>query len=128
VTEAKLCVSADSHIVEPPEVFLGLDKRFGDRAPRIEYVPERGDTINLGNGKYGFSVGRCLIAGNFQGNPATMEMALRGYEIARPGVLDPKARWEEQTIDGIRSWPPATTSGIRPSYSRSCRRRPSRTS
>ena len=97
----KLCISSDSHIVEPHEVFAGLDKRFGDRAPRIEYVEDRGDTLNLGNGNYGFSVGRCLIAGNFQGNPATMEMAKRGFEIARPGVLDPKARLEEQQIDGI---------------------------
>ena len=26
VAETRLCISADSHIVEPPEVFLGLNK------------------------------------------------------------------------------------------------------
>jgi len=31
-----LAISADSHVVEPPEVFTGLAERFGDRAPRIQ--------------------------------------------------------------------------------------------
>ena len=26
--------SCDSHVVEPPEVFAGLECRFGDRAPQ----------------------------------------------------------------------------------------------
>ena len=28
--------SCDSHVVEPREVFEGLEDRFGSRAPRIE--------------------------------------------------------------------------------------------
>jgi predicted TIM-barrel fold metal-dependent hydrolase len=100
-TTKTLCISADSHVVEPGEVFAGLDKRFGDRAPRMEYLEERGDTVNLGNGNYGFSVGLSLLAGTDPGAPESLEMAKKGFEIARPGVLDPKARWEEQTIDGI---------------------------
>ena len=32
---AKFAISADSHIVEPGEVFTGLPERFGDDAPRM---------------------------------------------------------------------------------------------
>ena len=30
-----LYYSCDSHVVEPPEVFEGLDREFGDRAPQV---------------------------------------------------------------------------------------------
>ena len=36
----RLCISADSHVVEPAEVYAGLDKRFGDRAPHMVEHPE----------------------------------------------------------------------------------------
>ena len=29
--------SCDSHVVEPRQVFEGLEQRFGSRAPRIEH-------------------------------------------------------------------------------------------
>ena len=32
--------SCDSHVVEPPEVFAGLEERFGSRAPQIIQNPE----------------------------------------------------------------------------------------
>src|SRR5258708_17202486 len=53
----RLCVSADSHVVEPPEVFQGLEKRFGDRAPQIVNLPDRGDVLDLRHGSYGFAIG-----------------------------------------------------------------------
>ena len=34
-TTRPLCISADSHVVEPPELFEPLVKRFGDEAPHI---------------------------------------------------------------------------------------------
>jgi hypothetical protein len=33
-------ISADSHVVEGPEVFTGLADRFGDAAPRIMDVDD----------------------------------------------------------------------------------------
>ena len=42
---ASIGISADSHIVEPPEVFAGLEERFGDRAPRIVHEEGRGDFV-----------------------------------------------------------------------------------
>ena len=37
--------SCDSHVVEPKQVFDGLEERFGERAPRIvhDYNQQRGD-------------------------------------------------------------------------------------
>ena len=29
--------SCDSHVVEAPEVFAGLEERFGERAPRVTH-------------------------------------------------------------------------------------------
>ena len=31
----RLAISADSHVVEPPELLAPLQDRFGDRAPRV---------------------------------------------------------------------------------------------
>lgn len=38
-------ISADSHVVEGPEVFAGLADKFGDDAPRVVSTPEGGDAI-----------------------------------------------------------------------------------
>lgn len=95
-----LCISADSHVVEPQDAFAGLEKRFGDRAPRVRRT-ENGDVLDLGNGKFGFNIGMSLVAGHDPGAPEVKEMAKKGFDIARPGVLDPVARVEEQDVDGI---------------------------
>jgi hypothetical protein len=36
-------LSADSHIVEPAELFASLERQFGERAPRIVHDPDWGD-------------------------------------------------------------------------------------
>ncbi len=42
----KRLLSADSHIVEPPDLWLTrMDKKWRDKAPRIEALDERGDYI-----------------------------------------------------------------------------------
>ena len=41
-----LCISADSHVVETPEIFDGLEERFGD-APKIIRHPEYGDILTV---------------------------------------------------------------------------------
>ena len=38
-------ISADSHVVEGPDVFTGLADRFGDIAPRVVSAPGKGDCI-----------------------------------------------------------------------------------
>ena len=80
---ATLAYSADSHVVEPPEVFSGLQERFGDRAPRIEHeeglgdfilIPAGGGRINADTG----GVGRLGIAGRRLDDAKTHEQIRRG--------------------------------------------------
>ena len=95
-------ISCDSHIVEVPEIFDGLEKRFGEEAPGIVYDPERGEVLSLGSGKtFMVSIGRFGIAGHFANDPETQEMIKKGYKGLRPGILDPVKRIDDQTLDGV---------------------------
>jgi uncharacterized protein len=96
-----LCISADSHVVEPPELFAPLEKRFGERAPRIRYTEDRGPQLDLGDGRLGLAIGGFLQAGFDFGRPDAREMLKKGYELARPGVYDVGARLEDQARDGV---------------------------
>jgi predicted TIM-barrel fold metal-dependent hydrolase len=103
VSAQKLCISADSHVVEAPEVFAGLEERFGDQAPKIVHHAEYGDILALPGmpPRPNFGVGRFGIAGHYANDPETMEMIRRGYDGMRPGVLNPLERLKDQEIDGI---------------------------
>ena len=94
--------SCDSHVVEPPEVFAGLEGRFGSRAPQIVigHQGRPGEFVLL-PGSPPIPVGRLGIAGNRLDDPATQERITRGYAGLNPGVLDPHRRLDEQTQDGI---------------------------
>ncbi len=93
--------SCDSHVVEPPEVFQGLEAQFGSRAPRVVQDPDgkRGTYVAFGDTL--MNVGRLGIAGNRLDNPATHALIERGYEGLHPGVYDPAARLSEQETDGV---------------------------
>jgi predicted TIM-barrel fold metal-dependent hydrolase len=104
VTKTKtLCISADSHVVEPPEVFNGLEERFGEEAPKIIHHEEYGDILSVPGQplRPNFGVGRLGIAGHYANDPETIEMIHRGYAGMRPGVMDPVARMDDQALDGI---------------------------
>jgi predicted TIM-barrel fold metal-dependent hydrolase len=101
VADRQLCISADSHVVEPPEVYAGLDKRFGDRAPRMVEHPERGLITDHGDGTFGYPVGTFAVAGQDWGDPEVREKARQGFKHARAGVLDVSRRVEDQALDGI---------------------------
>ena len=50
----QLCISGDSHIVEPPEFFEPLIKVYGDKAPHMAIAdPAMGPQMHMGNGKIG---------------------------------------------------------------------------
>src|SRR5438270_720397 len=93
-----LCISADSHVVEPPELFAPLEKRFGERAPRIRYTKDRGPQLDLGDGRLGLAIGGFLQAGFDFGRPDFREILKKGYELARPGVYDINARMAAQDL------------------------------
>ncbi len=95
--------SCDSHVVEPPEVYAGLEQRFGERAPRVLYNPDGREGVFLFWPKQNRSlpVGRFGIAGHRLDDPATHERIKRGWDGMNPGVRDPVARLKEQDQDGI---------------------------
>jgi len=97
----RLCISADSHVVEPPELFRPLEARFGERAPRIGFNQQSGHQLNLGNGRLGLPIGGFLTAGMDIYADDTRAQVRRGYEIARPGVYDIAARLADQDRDGV---------------------------
>jgi predicted TIM-barrel fold metal-dependent hydrolase len=100
-TTKQLCISSDSHVVEPPELFAPLEKQFGEQAPRIQFFEDKGPALNLGNGKMGLTITGFLQAGFDFGREDSREISKMGYDLARPGVYDIKARIEDQELDGI---------------------------
>lgn len=95
--------SCDSHVVEPPEVFAGLEERFGERAPRVvnEIGGRKGTFLYWPKQKRPIPVGRFGIAGHRLDDPETQERILKGWDGMNPGVRDPDARLKEQEQDGI---------------------------
>ena len=95
-----LCISSDSHVVETPDIFDGLDKRFGDLAPRIIFEEGKGDILHV-NGRSGLNIGRFGIAGHFANDPETQAMMKAGFRGLRKGIVDPMARLADQDTDGL---------------------------
>jgi predicted TIM-barrel fold metal-dependent hydrolase len=101
-------ISADSHIVEPRELFDGLERRFGERAPRVQWDEQRGDVVSapgvVGDGGVGPTapVGRLGIAGRNLDDPETQAMIRQGYAGLRPGIVDPRERIKDQEADGVQ--------------------------
>lgn len=93
--------SCDSHVVEAPEVYAGLDERFGERGPRIVDDESRGVLLQWPKQNRSIPVGRLGIAGHRLDDPATHERIKRGWDGMNPGVRDPHARLREQETDGI---------------------------
>jgi predicted TIM-barrel fold metal-dependent hydrolase len=95
--------SCDSHVVEPPEVYQGLEEKFGERAPRVVHDPGGRPGVFLHWPKQNrfLPVGRFGIAGHRLDNPETQQRILKGWDGMNPGVRDPVARLKEQEQDGI---------------------------
>ncbi len=97
-----LCISGDSHIVEPAEFFEPLKKTFGDRAPHMAVTnPDMGPQLQLGNGKVGLPAAGFLQQNVDYTSPKAKEDMKRGYGLALPGCYDVAERLKEQYQDGI---------------------------
>jgi len=98
----QLCISADSHVVEPAEFFDPLAKMFGDRAPHVVTPdPNLGPKLDLGNGKLGISISGLLQQNVDFTSPEARETTKLGYKLARAGCYDTAERLKEQELDGI---------------------------
>ncbi len=100
--DGKLCISADSHVVESAEFFEPLVKRFGEEAPHVVIAdPKRGPQLALGNGQLGLPISAFLQASTDFTSPEALAELARGYDLARPGCYDVAERLKDQAIDGI---------------------------
>ena len=115
-------ISADSHVVEGPEVFAGLAEKFGDDAPRVVKTDVGGDAIMIPNkpGDQGANIafmstaasrldkegpierkrGKKPAAGAITA-PEIMAYIKGGYSAIRPGLKDGSRRGEDQDADGV---------------------------
>ena len=113
-------ISADSHVVEAEEVFVGLKERFGDDAPRVTnagteldaiVIPAKGPRgIRKRMGWAGMRLRKSVSIERRSGHkPEVDELSdaeavatlARGYDGLRAGIRDGACRPDDQDIDGV---------------------------
>jgi predicted TIM-barrel fold metal-dependent hydrolase len=98
---AERIVSADSHVIEPADVWTArIDRRFADRAPRVvnEWNGRVGDYFVF-EGMTPLPIAVFAVAGI---NPKDFKKKMReGYSDVRPGGWDPVERIKDQERDGV---------------------------
>jgi len=97
-------ISADSHIVEPPDMYTGrIEPRFGDRAPRMERRKTPSgreyDAWMLEGMQVG-TLGAVMQAGQRFEDPSQIDF-LGVWEDVRKGGYDPHAMIRENEEDGV---------------------------
>jgi uncharacterized protein len=94
------CISADSHVTEPPGTYVDrIDPAYRDRAPRLANHDALGDVMLIDNGLS--LVPFWLVAA--AGRP-TEEVVLdsgRTFDELHRGGWDPEARLTDQDTDGV---------------------------
>ena len=114
-------ISADSHVLEGPEVFAGLAQRFGDEAPRVVPIDGGGDQIVIpARGAQGVNVAFMGLAstrldraepidrrvahkpdaGHLK-DPEIQALIKGGYSAMRAGLVNGARRGEDQDVDGL---------------------------
>src|SRR5690348_3540099 len=93
------CISADSHVTEPPGTYVDrIDPAYRDRAPRLANHDQLGDVMLIDNGQS--LVPFWLVAA--AGRP-TEEVRLdshKTFDELHRGGWDPEARLSDQDTDG----------------------------
>lgn len=92
-------ISADSHVAEPPNCYIDyIDPAYRDRAPHVEKQPDGSEAYVVEGSSRPVPIGLVASAGR---EPQDLKTKFNTYAELRPGGWDPKARLEEQDIDGI---------------------------
>ena len=95
-------VSADGHVVEPADLWTTrMDKRFRDRAPRVESRPEADYYIIEGLTEFPVGLEGVTIEEKIQGQVTTPKG--RRHAETRPGAWDPQPRLVDQERDHLRA-------------------------
>jgi predicted TIM-barrel fold metal-dependent hydrolase len=93
-------ISADSHIVEPPNCFLDhIDPAFRDRAPHVKQNPETGgDRFIVEGFPHPIPLNTLAAAGK---RPEDIRIEGDRFDALHRGGWDPKARLADQDRDGV---------------------------
>ena len=95
-------VSADGHVVEPADLWTSrMDRRFRDRAPRIESRPEADYYVIDGLAPFAVGLEGVTMEDKIAGEITTV-IGHRHAET-RPGAWDPQARLADQQLDHLRA-------------------------
>ncbi|HZY60848.1 MAG TPA: hypothetical protein VFE56_13865, partial [Candidatus Binataceae bacterium] len=99
---ARRIVSADSHMIEPAELWVErIDKSFKDRAPRAVVNKDKPGAYFMAEGLRPFPVAALAATGR-DGEEYAKHMKT-GYEAVRPSGWDPVERIKDQEIDGVEA-------------------------
>ena len=107
-------VSADSHVTEPPDLWVQrLDRKYRDSAPRVisSHQGEEGQFFAV-EGYAPAKVAQGLGAG-LKPEELPRFYSQGGYAEARPGGWDPAERLKDMEIDGVEAEVIYTTLGFR---------------
>ena len=95
-------VSADGHVVEPADLWTTrMDKRFRDRAPRVESREEADYYIIEGLTEFPVGLEGVTMEEKIQGQVTTPKG--RRHAETRPGAWDPQPRLVDQERDHLRA-------------------------
>ena len=96
----KLGISADSHIVEPPQCYVDfIEPKYRDIAPRLEKNEQGIDTFKIHGMKHGLPLG--LLAGAGIPPEQLRQQRLANFDDIATASWDPTARMAIQDEDGI---------------------------
>src|SRR5712671_4661541 len=95
-----LVLSSDSHVFEPPDLWLTrIDAAFRDRAPRIERI-DGGDYVVVEADQILSGIGLISNAGARFEAPETISAQGR-FEAVLPGGYDPEQHLNDMALDGV---------------------------
>ena len=103
-------ISADSHVVEPADLWeTRLDRKYRSQAPKI-VRNDSGRWVISAPGCMEFPVAALFAAG--KRGAELREFYEKGYEAGRPGGWDPIERLKDQDVDGVLAEVLYTSNGM----------------
>ena len=95
-----LVISSDSHVFEPPDLWTNrIDRRFRDRAPRMERV-DGTDELIIEDGQHLAGIGLISGAGLRFEKPELITHQAR-FEDVHTGGYDPEQHIKDMELDGV---------------------------
>ncbi len=90
-------ISADSHIIEPPDLWVRyIEPSYRDRAPHLERLPE-GDVFKC----EGVELPPIPISSSAGNRRVAVTAKGRWEEVVRKGAYDPHERMKDMALDGM---------------------------